>query len=93
VRGTANERTAIAVHLELSDEAFASRYLQPDGVHLKEGLGNGCVFLVDGALAGCGIYPVRPHKCREWPFWPGILANEHLQQVVMRTCPGITPLG
>lgn len=90
VRVTDEERRAIAAHLEMDEAAFASRYLQPDGVHLKEGLGNRCTFLQDGAQAGCGIYPVRPHKCRGWPFWPEVLQNESLRQLVERTCPGIT---
>ena len=89
VRVTDEERRAIAAHLNLSEVAFASRYLQPDGVHLKEGLGNRCTFLQDGANVGCGIYAVRPHKCREWPFWPEILTDARLRQLVERTCPGI----
>jgi uncharacterized protein len=91
VRVTEHERRAIAEHLGLSEAAFQSRYLQPDGVHLKEGFGNRCTFLQDGAQAGCSIYPVRPHKCRDWPFWPEILSNASLLQLVQRTCPGISP--
>ena len=64
VRIDDEERSAIAGHLGISEAAFASRYLQPDGVRLKDGLANRCVFLQDGAQAGCGIYPVRPQKCR-----------------------------
>ncbi len=89
VRTTDAERTAIAKHLGMTESAFQSRYLQPDGVHLKEGLGNRCTFLSDGSLAGCSIYSARPHKCREWPFWPEILTDERLLQLVQRTCPGI----
>lgn len=89
MRVTDEERRAIAAHLNLSEAAFASRYLQTDGVHLKEGFGNRCTFLQDGAHVGCGIYPVRPHKCREWPFWPEILTDDRLRQLVQRTCPGI----
>lgn len=89
VRVTAEERKAIAALLGLDDTAFESRYLQPDGVHLKDGLGNRCVFLKDGALAGCGIYEARPRKCREWPFWPEVLHDENLMRLVQRTCPGL----
>jgi uncharacterized protein len=91
VRVTSSERQALAQYLGLDESAFASRYLQPDGIHLKEGLGNRCVFLVDGAQAGCGVYPVRPHKCREWPYWPEILQDDQLREMVERTCPGIEP--
>lgn len=92
VRVTAEERAAIAAHLGMAEAAFGSRYLQPDGVHLKEGLGHRCVFLQDGAEAGCSIYPVRPHKCRTWPFWPEVLDDDSLRRLVERTCPGIEPI-
>jgi Fe-S-cluster containining protein len=78
--------------LGLSEEAFRERYLQPDGVRLKDGFGNRCVFLQDGAEAGCAIYTVRPAKCREWPFWPEVLRDPELLRLVQRTCPGIEPL-
>ncbi len=91
VRVTPAEAEAIAAHLGLSPQAFASRFLQPDGVRLKDGLGNRCVFLADGAPAGCGIYEVRPAKCREWPFWPEVLTDPAVRQQVERTCPGIAP--
>lgn len=89
VRTTPAERGAIAALLRLSEAAFASRYLQPDGVHLKDGLGNRCTFLQDGAQAGCSIYEARPHKCREWPYWPEVLSDPKLLELVQRTCPGI----
>jgi len=91
VRVTAAEIEALAAHLGVTQAAFRSRYLQPDGVRLKDGLGNRCVFLQDGALAGCGIYAVRPAKCREWPFWPEVLQDRELLRLVQRTCPGIEP--
>jgi Fe-S-cluster containining protein len=50
------------------------------------------VFLQDGRPAGCGVYEVRPHKCREWPFWPEVLHDPELRRLVERTCPGIEPL-
>ena len=92
VRVSADEAAAIAGHLGLSAAAFAGRYLQPDGARLKDGLGNRCVFLRDGAEASCGIYPVRPQKCREWPFWPEVRSDTRLAEFVRRTCPGIRPL-
>lgn len=91
VRVTAAERTAIAARLGMDAAAFASRYLQAGGERLKDGFGNRCVFLQDGAEAGCAIYPVRPTKCREWPYWPEVRTDPDLLRLVLRTCPGITP--
>lgn len=90
VRLTAGEVQAVAAHIGLTVAAFAGRYLQPDGERLKEGLGHRCVFLQDGRQAGCSIYPVRPAKCREWPFWPELLADAALLQMVRRICPGLS---
>lgn len=91
VRVTDDEIDALAAHLGMAVAAFRSRYVQPDGVRLKDGFGNRCVFLQDGAQAGCGVYPVRPGKCREWPFWPEVLRDDQLLALVLRTCPGIEP--
>ena len=91
VRVDATERAALAAHLGLTEDAFARRYLQPDGARLKDGLGNRCVFLQDGAHAGCSVYPARPQKCREWPFWPEVLERPDLLRLVERTCPGVEP--
>lgn len=92
VRVTTDEVGAIAALLGLTEGAFRSRYLQPDGERLKDGLGNRCVFLQDGAPAGCAVYAVRPAKCRQWPFWPEVRHDAALRQLVMRTCPGIEPV-
>lgn len=133
VRVTPADIAAIAAHLGLGEDAFRSRYLQPDGVRLnaespppegearsaepevaaarrdagsgtaaagggsrrwrlKDGFGNRCVFLQDGQEASCGIYPVRPAKCRQWPFWPELRTDAELRRVVQRTCPGLEPL-
>lgn len=89
VRVDAQDIPAIAAWLGIGVDAFRSRYLQPDGVRLKDGLGNRCVFLHDGAQARCTIYPVRPQKCRDWPFWPELLRDPALLRLVERTCPGI----
>lgn len=91
VRVTADEAAAIADHLGLVPSAFRSRHLQADGITLREGLGSRCVFLADGAEAGCAIYPVRPARCRQWPFWPEVLHDAALRELVVRTCPGIVP--
>lgn len=89
VRVTGSEARAIAVHVGLTLDAFASRYLAPSRDSLKEGLGGRCVFLEDGAVARCGIYPVRPAKCRTWPFWPELLESPEALAEARRLCPGI----
>jgi Fe-S-cluster containining protein len=92
VRVDAAEAAAIAAFLGLDERAFRARYVQADGERLKDGLGNRCVFLADGREAACTIYPVRPAKCRTFPFWPELLADYALLARVRRTCPGIEKL-
>ncbi|MGC6486965.1 MAG: YkgJ family cysteine cluster protein [Planctomycetota bacterium] len=90
VRVSAGEAAAIAAHLELSVEAFSRRYLTADGERLRDGVVTGrCVFLRDGAAAACSIYPARPQKCRDWPYWPEALEDPALMARILRTCPGV----
>ena len=91
VRVTAGDVDTIAEHLGVTPAAFRSRYLQADGERLKDGLGNRCVFLADGREAACTIYPVRPAKCRSFPYWPELREDARLLALVRRTCPGIEP--
>lgn len=91
MRVSAAEAQAIAAHLKMPVPAFRSRYLQPDGERLKDGLGHRCVFLQDGAPAGCAVYPVRPARCRDWPYWPELRDDAQLLASLRRTCPGIEP--
>jgi uncharacterized protein len=78
----------IAAHLGLSPAAFRSRYVAATGDRLAEGLGSRCVFLADRTQARCTIYPVRPERCRTWPF-----REEHRNPDALaaaaRLCPGI----
>ena len=88
VRVTPDDVVRIATHLGLDFAAFRSRYLAACGDRLTEGLGSRCVFLADGRHASCTIYPVRPERCRTWPFW-----DEHRDPAALaeaaRVCPGI----
>jgi Fe-S-cluster containining protein len=93
VRVSAGESAAIAAFLGLEEPAFRTRFLQPDGERLRDGLGNRCVFLLDGPEAACGIYAVRPERCRTFPFWEELLHDPELLACVRRTCPGIEDRG
>ena len=89
VRVDAADVEAIAGHLGLTAAAVRSRFVRDDGERLVDGVGSRCVFLVDGAEAACSIYPVRPVKCRQWPFWPEVRDDAELLRRMHRTCPGI----
>lgn len=92
VRPTSAEVRAIAAHLGLAEEAFARHYLTPGRERLKDGLGGRCVFLIEGRETSCSIHPVRPARCRSWPFWPELRDDPEALRAALRLCPGIQPL-
>lgn len=73
VRVSQEDVARIATHLGLSKRAFRSRYVAADGRRLVERQGGGDIFLEAGQPASCRIHPVRPARCRSWPFWPELL--------------------
>lgn len=90
MRVSPEEARRIAAHLGLRETAFRSRYLAASGESLAEGPGGRCVFLLDGRRTACAIYPVRPERCRSWPFWPELGSPTELAAAI-RLCPGIEP--
>lgn len=78
----------IAAHLGLSEAGFRSRYLAVSGDRLADGPTDRCVFLEDGPTTRCTIYPVRPERCRTWPFWDEHRNPRYLAEAA-RLCPGM----
>ena len=87
VRVDAAEVRAIAEYLGLGEAACRTRYV--DGDRLKQGLGSRCVFLEDGAVASCAIHPVRPTRCRTWPYWDELRRDPAALAQALRLCPGM----
>jgi len=73
----------------MREAAFRSRYLAASGDRLAEGLGGRCVFLEEGLEATCRVHPVRPERCRSWPFWPELRDSANGLSEARRFCPGI----
>ena len=91
VRVSEEDVARIAGHLGLSKPSFRSRYLAADGKRLLEQQGGSCIFLEAGQPASCRIHPVRPARCRSWPFWPEVLDDPATLRAARRFCPGIIP--
>lgn len=89
VRVTDRDIVAIANHLGMSESAVRSRYVQPSGDRLRDGEGSRCIFLMGGRESACEIYPVRPSRCRSWPYWPELRDNPAALERAKRLCPGI----
>ena len=92
VRVGPDDVTRIAAHLEMTEAAFRSRYVAASGDRLNAGTSDRCVFLEDGSHTSCGIYEVRPERCRTWPFWEELRQRGELAEAA-RLCPGIELAG
>jgi Fe-S-cluster containining protein len=79
----------IADHLHISEAAVKTRYVAASADRLIDGPGGRCPFLEDGQQTSCRIYPVRPKKCRSWPYWEEFRDNPEALRQAARICPGI----
>jgi Fe-S-cluster containining protein len=89
VRVSAADITRIADHLHMSETAVRARFVAARGDRLIDGPGGRCPFLEDGRETRCGIYAVRPQKCRNWPYWEEFLEDPGALREAARLCPGI----
>ncbi|NOY68255.1 MAG: YkgJ family cysteine cluster protein [Deltaproteobacteria bacterium] len=39
----------------------------------------------------CGIHPVKPKMCSDWPFIPALLKHPDNWRIMAGTCPGMAP--
>lgn len=85
------ELEKIAAFLKQSVEDFEYEYIRhyADGrLSIKERRNGDCLLLnPDGK--GCSIYDVRPRQCRDYPFWPELVANPGAWQKETLKCPGL----
>ncbi|MCH8053241.1 MAG: YkgJ family cysteine cluster protein [Planctomycetes bacterium] len=92
---TAEERQAMADHLELDLADFTQRYARRVGFKysLKEHGSRqnwDCVFLAhENGRRICRVYPVRPTQCRNWPFWDENLRTASAWSAAAEDCPGM----
>ena len=86
-----NEMEDIAGFLEKSLESFLSRFCEEKigGYQLKTGEDGFCIFF--DKEKNCLIHPVKPKRCRLWPFTPAILSDKQNWEMAKDACPGINP--
>lgn len=83
------EIRALAAALALEPREFLARHARRVGQawSLREE-GNGrCVLFEPGR--GCCAYEARPAQCRNWPFWPRVVATPESWQREAAECPGM----
>ena len=87
VRVNRREIAHIAALLKIPEAHFIRTYLTPwqGGHSIREDQDGTCLFFRNG----CQVYPVRPHQCRQFPFWFVNLRSEARWQTIRRQCPGV----
>jgi Fe-S-cluster containining protein len=53
---------------------------------LAQGKGGYCAFWKKGL---CGIHPVKPKMCRDWPFIGSVIVDPGNWYAMARSCPGM----
>jgi Fe-S-cluster containining protein len=85
------EVAAMAAYLELGEEEFCVRYLEPSSLGARLAITNGVCVLADDNR--CRVHPVKPFICRQWPYLPALLIDEEEFEAAKGACPGLDPAG
>ncbi len=90
---SAEEITRIARYLNITKEELFKRYLVQKGrnrieMQVKDKY---CIFF-DRTRKLCTIHPVKPERCKEWPFPPSIFKDEENFLIIQGFCPGLERL-
>lgn len=80
----------LADYLKMDRDAFLREYVEssPSGLALKVNPAGVCILNQEGR---CGVHPVKPRICRDWPFLPAILLEPDELEGAKSACPGIAP--
>ena len=79
---------AIADHIGMAPEQFEKKFCDQSGgrLLLAQQENGFCVFWRDKM---CGIHPVKPKMCREWPFIRSVFKEPSNWKKMASMCPGI----
>lgn len=87
-----SELEKMAEFLGMEFNQFTQTYVKKVGYKfslIEKSYQNGfaCVFF-DEEYKNCGIYPVRPRQCRDFPFWE-IFKEEEQIEFLLKECKGV----
>ena len=79
---------SIARYLKMTEKTLVARHCRTSGGRLLVAQGeNGyCAFWAEGL---CGIHPVKPRMCREWPYIESVLVDVDNWWAMASCCPGM----
>ncbi|MFN3568301.1 MAG: YkgJ family cysteine cluster protein [Caldimicrobium sp.] len=80
----------IAQYLRISVDDFLKNFIVFKGSSRKEmKINNGYCIFFDQEKRLCKIHPVKPKKCKEWPFPPIIFKDKENFQIIQNFCQGL----
>ncbi|MBF0495503.1 MAG: YkgJ family cysteine cluster protein [Deltaproteobacteria bacterium] len=84
-----SELTGVAEFLGMSVDRLQETCLtvRNGRLYIKTGADGLCLF----NRQVCGIHPVKPKPCRDWPFFRGNLIDPVSFEAAKNNCPGIDP--
>ncbi len=85
-----HEQKRIAAHLGLELTAFLAEYTETRNGKVYAGVGgdNYCIFFKKEKA--CTIHPVKPARCRLWPYFPANVSDPETWDLAKLACPGIS---
>ena len=83
------EQQRIAQFLNLSEKEFLKKYTEERNGRIYADVGDDhfCIFF--DQEKGCAIHPVKPARCRLWPFFPANVKDRETWDLAKEACPGI----
>ncbi len=90
---TKEELHNIATFLEIPYQEFLKKYTvkkHPNRIEFKTKEGY-CIFF-DKKERICLIHPVKPEKCKEWPFVKAFFKDKENFEIIKSSCPGLKDL-
>lgn len=83
----------LAKFLNLSKKELFQKYLiQRCKNRIEMKIKKGACIFYDKKRKLCLIHPVKPIKCKEWPFPPTIFADKENFLIIQNFCPGLKKL-
>jgi uncharacterized protein len=84
---TEKDIEAIAAFIGVAAEGFVKAYcrISANKPVLAQGDNGYCIFW----KTLCGIHPVKPRMCREWPFIKSVITAPENWRIMASCCPGM----